>query len=869
MSVPDTKSVQMYYVSEGVPVGLASSQKQEDTGSSTSRLPNGGNEHTIYNYKSSSVNQREGQEVKRADSLESLLSLNVLAAQLLTDHDDLQAVSPVSSRNNHWGQGQSPNLSESYGGTPTSSHTRFHSYSTVSTRAPSTPPSDSNYAKCMVNSGSPVTGKEVQEDAGYENGNSEDRPATREKLAPGDINPLRSGIDRSTEQAAQGQLGSNVKALSSKRQGSGPPRIASMVISNAIADRLVLEEGDPATIGREDYLQGAKTPLPEPGPSLPASSSGHTIRPEEVSTRHNRHTPVHSHLNRDESLDLHFSQTDRKGKGRAVDQDADLASPAINDTSYDDLASANYSPRPVQHSSTSASLASEQGSGLAQSSTPTSPTGKKISDLLKEQYEIRQRSGTLGSPSSRATQSPSKPRRSDTATSNGDAASLQSLSPGGRAPISLSSRHIRTSSFKSDAQAERAQLLHSIISQDFAGAPNTVTGGFISEPSKELPWNPTEYVGPPRRRSISGTSILALGRKGQANPRGPSSHRRQNSADLLTTRTNTTSAEEVDGPQRLGIRKAYAASADDLLTRKMSIQKRSESTLPAHNGFTASKGKIFSIKRKTPPVSNGVNKPILPATRTPPEAPFRSMIDTSTLPSQPRTAGSSLGHKRSLSGSIHSMLSTFGSSSHLRRKRNASAPDGTEPTQYQTSQSLSSASAINQPPPPSEFGSYPRQEKLSNSASRSANGRQSPFKMWRYPSDRNDDPGRQGSPANGPANSVHITQTRIAAVSSPTSSEDLNGRPQSPFFRGQSRFEGSSKALSSADTIAEDDGEDENMLDASDDEQEEEDEETRRLKGLASQQVLRDSENRARVVEKFKDGERSASSLGLYSTTAA
>lgn len=94
MSVPDTKSVQMYYVSEGVPVGLASSQKQEDTGSSTSRLPNGGNEHTIYNYKSSSVNQREGQEVKRADSLESLLSLNVLAAQLLTDHDDLQAVSP-------------------------------------------------------------------------------------------------------------------------------------------------------------------------------------------------------------------------------------------------------------------------------------------------------------------------------------------------------------------------------------------------------------------------------------------------------------------------------------------------------------------------------------------------------------------------------------------------------------------------------------------------------------------------------------------------------------------------------------------------------------------------------------------------------
>lgn len=81
----------MYYVSEGVPVGLGNGQKQDYVTSfaRTQQHPSPAtyNKTTGVNYSS-----QEHKKPQRSDSLESLLSLNVLAAQLLTDHDDLQSV---------------------------------------------------------------------------------------------------------------------------------------------------------------------------------------------------------------------------------------------------------------------------------------------------------------------------------------------------------------------------------------------------------------------------------------------------------------------------------------------------------------------------------------------------------------------------------------------------------------------------------------------------------------------------------------------------------------------------------------------------------------------------------------------------------
>lgn len=80
----------MYYVSEGVPVGLGNGQKQEYVTSSASPQ-----QHAATYNKTTGVaySTHKPKKPQRSDSLESLLSLNVLAAQLLTDHDDLQSVS--------------------------------------------------------------------------------------------------------------------------------------------------------------------------------------------------------------------------------------------------------------------------------------------------------------------------------------------------------------------------------------------------------------------------------------------------------------------------------------------------------------------------------------------------------------------------------------------------------------------------------------------------------------------------------------------------------------------------------------------------------------------------------------------------------
>lgn len=82
----------MYYVSEGVPVGLGNGQRQEHVTSATSSRQ-GGNSASYTTTYGGFYSTQETKKPKRSDSLQSLLSLNVLAAQLLTDHDDLQSVS--------------------------------------------------------------------------------------------------------------------------------------------------------------------------------------------------------------------------------------------------------------------------------------------------------------------------------------------------------------------------------------------------------------------------------------------------------------------------------------------------------------------------------------------------------------------------------------------------------------------------------------------------------------------------------------------------------------------------------------------------------------------------------------------------------
>lgn len=90
MSPQSTDAVQMYYVSEGMPVAVGSSPKLQNA---FQALPQ---DHTSAGKPLPSPptyrNTSTYQTYQKSDSLESLLSLNVLAAQLLTDHDDLQGV---------------------------------------------------------------------------------------------------------------------------------------------------------------------------------------------------------------------------------------------------------------------------------------------------------------------------------------------------------------------------------------------------------------------------------------------------------------------------------------------------------------------------------------------------------------------------------------------------------------------------------------------------------------------------------------------------------------------------------------------------------------------------------------------------------
>lgn len=83
----------MYYVSGGVPVGLDGipTKPPQSTGSSIA-LGEAFTYKPLSKSTSQGHNQVNGTPMHRSDSLESLLSLNVLASELLNDHDDLQGV---------------------------------------------------------------------------------------------------------------------------------------------------------------------------------------------------------------------------------------------------------------------------------------------------------------------------------------------------------------------------------------------------------------------------------------------------------------------------------------------------------------------------------------------------------------------------------------------------------------------------------------------------------------------------------------------------------------------------------------------------------------------------------------------------------
>lgn len=91
----ESGQVQMYYVSQGSPVSLGHppqvQRQQNDTGA-TSIL----GEAFMYkpnSQASAHIDNGNGNTLQRSDSLESLLSLNVLALQLLNSPEEVQGAS--------------------------------------------------------------------------------------------------------------------------------------------------------------------------------------------------------------------------------------------------------------------------------------------------------------------------------------------------------------------------------------------------------------------------------------------------------------------------------------------------------------------------------------------------------------------------------------------------------------------------------------------------------------------------------------------------------------------------------------------------------------------------------------------------------
>jgi hypothetical protein len=92
----ESNQVQMYYVSQGSPVALGSlpkpqvqASRQQHDSRATSTL----GEAFVYkpvSQPTSHTDNKNGNNLQRSDSLESLLSLNVLAFQLLNGHEEVQ-----------------------------------------------------------------------------------------------------------------------------------------------------------------------------------------------------------------------------------------------------------------------------------------------------------------------------------------------------------------------------------------------------------------------------------------------------------------------------------------------------------------------------------------------------------------------------------------------------------------------------------------------------------------------------------------------------------------------------------------------------------------------------------------------------------
>lgn len=731
--------------------------------------------------------------------------------------------------------------------TSTYSHNRDHSYSTVSTRAPATPPSE-HYASFQVadiSSPSPITpdlATTEKHDSSKTLSSVNDYIPKFQNLAFQN-SALPANLESSERyETLKPQLSSNKDDL--------PPRIASMILHNAITaeswnDSLQLVDGK-----GHRYMDDLKTPLAEISNPLAASESSNTIRlgtsplpngaGSSVDADYSSKSLSHGFDARSRAdkftqagegtaIPQQASQkevpVDYKGKGKAINQD-EFESPG-EIVSSDQAWSAE---KPVSKRETPDASTNDHRRAAQSAASPVSSTNKKISEWLKEQYETKQRSG--GSNASPTIASKAVTQNGTQAKTTQNTTKQQSHSPRGQAIQSLPSSESQRSRLTVDSPAERAQLLHTIISQDFAGPISAAAPVTVQSPSKDLLWHPTEYVGPPRRRSISGTSVLGLRRKTQGARPTMGKHQRQRSADLLTT--SAAAARRDQGADEMGRHRKFAASADDLLMRGRPVPEQSDVTQELYayeTPPTSSISRFFSIKRRTP-------SPAAPASShfagsidsSQPDGPFRHMIDTRTLPPQAHTSRPSMGHKRSLSGSISGMLSSFNPSSLARRKRNISSTDARdfyEPVEQPRAMSPSfSSTTINE-----------RDGTRKSDALRQANGRQSPFKMWRYPPGTQSQESEDVPKANtGAVNSIQVSQTQVVATSSPVPSPRPENRPESPFIRNHPRYYEASRALSSADTIEEAEGEnDAESVDSG--AEEDEREEDRRLKSLASQQV--------------------------------
>lgn len=720
-----------------------------------------------------------------------------------------------------------------------SSHNRFNSYSTVSTNAPETPPSNHYASFPITDVSSPrliSPEYDLSKRSSHEEQSSQDDSRLLEKQSiPG---RQSQNSDHKSKTACSRLQSNNDRS----QEATMAPRIESMIIKRAISSD-TLEGNSPQNQDNAPVaLDEQKTPSAELSNPLAASGFGYTMRFEDAtgpSFDRTVETPtLHSALDTARSYekpnlaDLSSREAaqhimNNKGKAKAIDQDIQADVVVDNSTAFAGALSNTTLPglgREEVQTVPQGSVAP-----LASSIAPRSTSDKKISEWLREQYEYKQRYGNNVAPTISSTSKTPNALDNSAERSNHTAAS-SAHSPQGRPLDSLPSRDSPRSKLSADPQTERAELLHTIISQDFGGLNGSTMRPIVRSHSKDLLWHPTEYVGPPRRRSISGTSMLGLGRKGQDSRPGFGKHQRQRSADVLSNFFLNGSQVAAD---ELGRRHKFAASADDLLSRTRWAPEQQQSALEATYAYetvtSSARTRLFSIKRKQPPFAPASSHFGGTTDASSQDTPFRHMVNTNTLPPMLPTQRPSLGHKSSISGSIQGMLNSFSTSSFSRRKRNLSVNG--------TSRSIDSDVRPVSPLPVSSIPQYEPEFQKRQASSRQQNGRQSPFKTWKYPPGTQD-PGRADPSGgnNGAVGAIHVNQTQLVARSSPPAPRQAESLPEVRPSRTAGRHLATSYALSNTDTIEEADGENDAISIGSGAE-EEQNEEDLRLKDLASQQV--------------------------------